>query len=112
MERRIKLFENFDNDLDLWNTYMSIIDGIDGIISEHGELNDSYWKDGVEEELDEITSDTQTVADVKKNKERIIANLKDLLDGLDGVIQSRSISVDKYFKSGVIEAAKKKIEDL
>lgn len=110
--KRIKLFENFDNDLDLWNTYMSIIDGIDGIISEHGELNDSYWKPDVETELNEITDSVKTVDDVKKNKDRIMTNLKDLLDGLEGVMQSGSISVDRYFKSGVIEAAKKKIKDL
>lgn len=44
---KIKTFEQLNTEdlvRDLWNPYMAIVDIIDGIISEEGELSDRYWK--------------------------------------------------------------------
>ena len=82
-----------------------LIDIINGIISENGRLSNSFWKDNMEEELDEIASTIKTIDDIRKNKDKIIKNFNDLLDGLNGwTIGGRNISkfgsisnIDKSF---------------
>lgn len=79
------LNENSNSELiNLWNEYLKLVDIIDGILSEHGELSDAYWQTGLAEELDSITEVVKTTKDVSDNKERIIKNAKSLLDGLTG----------------------------
>lgn len=91
-----KLNENVNEDLiNLWNNYLKLVDIIDGIISEHGELSTRYWKDGLEEELDDITSNTKTTKDIFNNKQRIINNFNMLMDGIDGWL-SEGKSISRY----------------
>jgi len=107
---KFELFENVARPawvLELWNAYMGLVDGIDGIISEEGELSDAYWKDNVEKDLDEITSYVKMEHHIAEKKDMILKNLEELLDGLDGVIGSNKVSEDRYFKKGVINTAKK-----
>lgn len=109
--KHLKVFESFElnevsQSIKLWNAYMGLVDGIDGIISEEGELSSSYWKDNVQADLDKITGEVKTEADVKKNTEAIMKNLTELLDGLDGYIGSGRIEEDRYFKKGAIKNAK------
>lgn len=92
---------------DLWTIYMGLVDGIDGVISEEGELSDAYWKDNVEKDLDEITGYVKTAKQIGEKKDEILKNLEELLDGLDGAIGSGRISEDRYFKKGAINKAKK-----
>lgn len=90
------MIENSNEDLiNLWNNYLKLVDIIDGIISEHGELLTRYWKDGLEEELDDIISNTKTTKDIFNNKQRIIDNFNKLMDGIDGWI-SEGKSISRY----------------
>lgn len=92
----VKINENNTDDLIIfWSEYLKLVDIIDGIISEHGELSESYWKTGLEDELDEITSTIKTSKDIFDNKQRIIDNFKSLKDGIDGWI-SEGKSIARY----------------
>ena len=98
---KVKNFKQFVNEnvnedlITLWNNYLKLVDIIDGIISEEGELSTRYWKDGLEEELDEITSNTKTTKDIFNNKQKIINNFNMLMDGIDGWI-SEGKSISRY----------------
>jgi hypothetical protein len=88
--------QNESNDLkNFWNNYLKLVDIIDGIISEEGELSTRYWKDGLEEELDNITSTIKTIKDISDNKQNIINNFKSLIDGINGWI-SEGKSISRY----------------
>jgi hypothetical protein len=105
---KFELFESESVPLyDLWTIYMGIVDGINDIISEEGELSDAYWKENVEKDLDEITSYVKMKHQVDEKKAEILKNLEELLDGLEGAIGFGSVSEDRYFKKGVINKAKK-----
>lgn len=91
-----KINESVNEDLiNLWNNYLKLVDIIDGIISEEGELSTGYWKEGLEEELDDITLNTKTIKDIFNNKQRIIENFNMLMDGIDGWI-SEGKSISRY----------------
>lgn len=101
--------------IELWNAYLSVIDGIDGIISEHGELPDSYFLPNVESDLDNITSGVEpkypdALDDIARLESDIIQNSKDILDGLDGAIGSGRYSEDRYFQTGSIEKLRELIK--
>lgn len=78
--------ENTIDPVAIWNEYIKLVDIIDGIISEHGELPIAYWKDGVETKMDEITKDYQisTPESITPVLSEIKQNFKDLYDGLTG----------------------------
>lgn len=105
-EKKFDKGGSLSDDVKLWDAYIKFVDGIDGIISEHGELSDSYWKEGTEAELDSITGSIKTVGDVQKNRERIIDNATALLDGLIGTLASGRISEDRYFQPGAVNGLK------
>ena len=76
-----------------WSEYIKLVDIMDGIISEHGELSLRYWKKGVETEMEDITFMVLTTDDVVRHKDRITANFKLLMDGLNGwASEGRSVS--------------------
>ena len=103
---------NFDKaPVKSWNVYLEFVEGIDGIISEYGALPTSYWKNGVQDELDSITESVKTKAGIIANKVRIINNATDLLDGLTGIIGSGKISEYRYFKPGAIAGIRKMLSD-
>ena len=103
---------NFDKaPVKSWNAYLEFVEGIDGIISEYGALPTSYWKNGVQDELDSITGTVKTKSDIIANKARIINSATDLLDGLTGIIGSGKISEDRYFKPGAIAGIRKMLSD-
>jgi hypothetical protein len=89
----------------LWEAYMSIVNGIDGIISEEGELSNSYWKDNVEKDLDNITNYVKNIEQIEEKKSDIIKNFGELLDGLKGAMASGRINQSRYFQKGVIAKA-------
>jgi len=100
------LNENSNNELiDLWNNYAELVDIIDGIISEHGELSDSYWQTNVENDLDLITNQDITPEYIERNKEEIIKNFKELWDGLIGW-SSAGNSIERY---GSLKGIKKSL---
>lgn len=108
-EKLIPMFEDFKGDeelTNLWNIYMEFIEGIDGKISETGELESKYWKEEVEPELNRITRTVKTLSDVSSESEEIIQNLKDLLDGLDGLISEQGNSIENFWETGVIRKAR------
>lgn len=91
IKQKIKINEKIEvtgfNDLvDIWNEYLKLVDIIDGIISENDGLSDSYWKAGVEEELNKITNEYQisTAKQIFDHHDEIIKNFNDLYDGLQG----------------------------
>lgn len=84
-----------DNLINLWNNYLKLIDIIDGILSEHGELSTRYWVDGLENEIDDITSNIKTVGDIYNNKQRIVSNFHKLMGGIKGWI-SEGKSISRY----------------
>ena len=63
---------------------MELVEIIDGIISENGELSDSFWKSGVEQKLDELTPENVDLNFIKTHLIEIVQNYKDLYDGLEG----------------------------
>lgn len=76
-----------------WDNYIKLVNIIEGIISEHGNLSTSYWKDGVEKEMEDITFFVLTTDDVVKYEKRIKTNFNLLLDGLSGwASEGKSIS--------------------
>jgi hypothetical protein len=94
MENKIKNWNEFLNEndsknnnhyIDLWNNYLSLVDIIDGVISEYGELPSSYWQDNCQQDLDNITSEQNvTVQYISDNETKIKTNFKELMDGLNG----------------------------
>lgn len=68
-----------------WNKYMDLVEIIDGILSEQGELPGSYWQSNVESDLDQLTS-TKNVNPyyIKDNYELIKKNFEEIMDGLEG----------------------------
>lgn len=94
-----KLNESVDytNDelVKMWNNYMKLVDIIDGIISEHGELPDNYWSDDCDSDLDFLTDAEITVDYIRDNIELIKKNFNDLLDGLSGWVASGH-DIDRY----------------
>ena len=81
--------------LNLWNNYMKLVDIIDGILSEHGELSDSYWKPNTETDLDQITSTVKNVKDINYNQQKIKDNFNNLIDGINGWL-SAGHDITKY----------------
>lgn len=91
LNEKIKI--NGYNDLvDIWNEYIKLVDIIDGIISENGELSDSYWQTGVEQN---IITDISTVQQIFDRQDEIIKNFNDLYDGLQGWI-SAGHNISRY----------------
>lgn len=97
--------ENTIDPVAIWNEYIKLVDIIDGIISEHGELPIAYWKDGVETKMDEITKDYQisTPESITPVLSEIKQNFKDLYDGLTGWVSSGH-DVTRYGNYNSIQA--------
>ena len=107
----LKKFEKFNEskqedkrNLEIWNAYMGVVDGLDGIISELGELPTNYFKDEVVKKMDNITTNRNiaNISDVSNNIEDIKSNAINIIEPLRAYISSGKISEDKYFKAGVI----------
>jgi len=105
-QRHIATFESFDGRLMmLWSTYMELVNGIDGIISEFGELPTRYWKEITANELNRITDVVKDISDVNEERKNIKKNLEELLDGISGWTSEKG-PPNRYFKPGVIEKAR------
>lgn len=85
----------------LWNAYVGLVEGIDGIYSEHGELPASYWKEGAYDRIESIMNSQPTSAGTD-----IADSMRELLDGLDGATSSGAVRVGRYFSRTAIKAAK------
>ena len=70
--------------MQFWGEYVKLVNIMEGIISEHGDLSLRYWQKGVEQEMEDITFFVLTTDDVVKHEKRIKANFNLLLDGLSG----------------------------
>jgi hypothetical protein len=86
------LIETKSDPIKMWNEYMKLVDILDGIISEHGELSNSYWKSGAEDRLNELTAKIRTVSDIENNRNQIINSFKELMDGLNGWMGGHDVS--------------------
>ena len=86
------LTEAKSDPIKMWNEYMKLVDILDGIISEHGELSNSYWKSGAEDRLNELTAKIRTVSDIENNRNQIINSFKELMDGLNGWMGGHDVS--------------------
>lgn len=84
-----------DQIIHFWGEYVKLVNIIEGIISEYGDLPNEYWQKGVQREMEDITFFVLTVDHVVKYKKRIIANFNLLFDGLDGW-SSEGKSISKY----------------
>lgn len=105
MKKPVEVTKEF---LHIWNSYQDLVEGLDGIISEQGELSDAYWKKNAMNDMDDISYEQPFKKDGKVflnvDLAKLKTNLKDLLDGLDGwEINNKS---SKYFKKSVITNAK------
>jgi hypothetical protein len=80
---------------EFWDEYIKLVNIIQGIVSEYGELSTSYWQKGVETEMEDILFMVLTTDHVVKYKKRIITNFNLLMDGLSGWA-SEGRSVSKY----------------
>lgn len=82
-----------DQIIHFWGEYVKLVNIMEGIISEYGDLSLKYWQKGVQQEMENITFFVLSVDDVVKHKKRIIANFNLLFDGLDGwACEGKSIS--------------------
>lgn len=111
----IKTYEEFlsesvtsDKKEDLWIAFTNLVDGLDGVISEEGELPSSYWKGDVEERInkynDHWSSSGKNITD--KDIPALKQLVDDMFDGIDGY-ESEKGGMDRYFKSGVLSNIKK-----
>ncbi|MCX6304398.1 MAG: hypothetical protein NT040_05485 [Bacteroidetes bacterium] len=72
--------------IQLWNEYLSLVDIIRGVISEHGILPDSYWNPCAQSEMQVILANDTNIDVISKNQKLIIKSFRDLWDGLSGFI--------------------------
>jgi hypothetical protein len=91
----MKVNESSNSPVKIWNEYVKLVDIIDGILSEHGELSSRYWIDSAYDELEDITNADVTIEYITSNLSRIRQNFKDLWDGLEGWSISGH-SVERY----------------
>ena len=97
------LIEAKSDPVKMWNEYMKLVDILDGIISEYGELSSSYWKAGAETRLDDLTTKIRTVGDIERNRKQIIDSFKELMDGLNGWMSGHDVS--RYGRPASIKAS-------
>jgi hypothetical protein len=91
-----KFNESNQSIISTYNSYMEIVEGIDGIISEHGELPSSCFESGLEEKIDELTAGVTEESDI--NVEGVKENALKLIDGIECLLATGRISIDRYFK--------------
>ena len=95
------------NPVDVWDTFYGLLDGIDGIMSEQGDIS-RYWdQDMYNNEIDPITKTFKTTADIKKHIDEIAKWAVMILNGIEGNRSENNYSEDRYWQSGMIEAAQK-----
>lgn len=91
--------------IDLFVAFTNLVDGLDGIISEEGELSDRYWKEDVQSRIDSYNDLWGKKAAIEAMPEEKVKALKtlcdDIIDGLEGW-ESEGNSLGRYFKAGVI----------
>jgi len=97
---RIKNWKKFNesnqNIISTYNSYMEIVEVIDGIISEYGELPSSCFESGLEEKVHELTTGVTKESDI--NIEGVKENALKLLDGIECLLATGRISLGKYIK--------------
>ena len=79
----------------MWKMYYKLFDITSGIVSEYGELPESYWNKNVYEDAENIVINRITIGYLKQNIESIKKSFNDLYDGLEGWVSSGH-SVDRY----------------
>ena len=79
----------------IWSKYLKLVDILDGIMSEHGTLPQSYWNPQDTQEMDVLTSTLKTVGDLQANEKRIVENFNKLLESTNAWISAGN-SIDRY----------------
>lgn len=96
-----------EDPIKVWDTFYDLLSGVDGIMSEEGDIS-RYWDQKMyDEEIDPVTQTIKTAGDVKDNLDNIKKWAKMLLDGVEGNRSEGKYSEDRYWQPGAIEAAKK-----
>lgn len=94
--------------INMWNTYMEIVVGLDNISAETGEVLPSHINPKVIEEMNALSTPISGVSlgYININEDRIKKNAKDLLDGIRTAISKGDITEEKYFKTGILNKMK------
>lgn len=79
----------------MWKMYYKLFDITSGIVSEYGELPESYWIPNAYDNAENIVINRITIGYLKQNIESIKKSFNDLYDGLEGWVSSGH-SVSKY----------------